>query len=307
MGHEMCGRVRNPSPESGLKDGDAVMVDPRILCQTCKCCTSGRSYGCEKMAILGSHAGGGFAERCAVEERMLHKLPDNCPLEYAAIIEPLAVVQHAIRMTRLTDWENKDILVIGGGPIGLAMIMVLKAHGAKRIIVSEPTAARRKQVLELTDHAVDPVKDDVVARCEELTEGRGIDIVFDCAGVPAGLESGSQALKLGGTYMNVAVWAQPVSLFGRSCGHELLTLDFSRQLVIPVEKFMWKDITMKSTFRISDEAFRDTMSMMGEGKFVGYEKLVTGRIGLEQIVQQGFEELINHKDEHIKILVSTKM
>lgn len=84
-------------------------------------------------------------------------------------------------------------------------------------------------------------------------------------------------------------------------------LDFSQQLVIPVEKFMWKDITMKSTFRISDEAFRDTMSMMGEGKFDGYEKLVTSRIGLEHIVQQGFEELINHKDEHIKILVSTKM
>lgn len=46
--------------------------------------------------------------------------------------------------------------------------------------------------------------------------------------------------------------------------------------------------------------------MMGDGKFVGYEKLVTGRIGLEHIVEQGFEELINHKDEHIKILVSTK-
>lgn len=224
MGHELCGRVRNPSSESGLKDGDPVMVDPRILCRACEACTSGRTHGCCKQGYLGSHTGGGFAERCVVEEHMLHKLPDNCPLEYAAIIEPLAVVNHAIRTTGITDWGSEEILIIGGGPIGLAMIIALKAHGAERIVVSEPTLARRTQVTEFVKNAIDPVNDNVAALCHKLTEGRGIDIVFDCAGVPAGLASGFQSLKLEGMYVNVAVWEKPVSISNSGvCQYVLMT------------------------------------------------------------------------------------
>lgn len=211
MGHEICGRVRDPPIKSGLKDGDPVMVDPRIVCRSCEACTTNRSYGCLQQGYLGSHAGGGFAERCVVDSRMLHKLPDDCPLKYAAVIEPLAVVNHAIGMTGITDWKCKNILILGGGPIGLAMTIALKANGATNIIVSEPTLTRRKQLTNFVDHAIDPVKEDVANFCKSMTKNRGIDLVFDCAGVPAGLASGFQALKLEGMYVNVAVWEKPVS------------------------------------------------------------------------------------------------
>lgn len=75
-------------------------------------------------------------------------------------------------------------------------------------------------------------------------------------------------------------------------------------MALPMWEFTWKHITVKSTLRFSDEAFRQTMDLMAQGKFIGYERLITGRIGLEDIVDQGFSELINNKDKHIKILVS---
>jgi len=211
MGHEFCGRVRNPSSQSGLKDGDAVMVDPRIVCRKCGPCKKGATHACEKMGYHGYNAGGGYAERAAVLETMLYKLPDNVGLDYAAVIEPLAVVVHAIKETKLSDWGNKDILVLGGGPIGLALIIALKAFGAEKIIVSEPAAGRREQVKEFVTAAYNPMTDDVVEKCKEATSGRGMNIVFDCAGVPAGLEVGFAALGFEGQYMNVAVWEKPVS------------------------------------------------------------------------------------------------
>lgn len=212
LGHEFCGRVRNPSAASGLKDGDAVMVDPRILCRQCRLCEMGATHACEKLGYTGYHAGGGYAERAAVKETMLHKLPDNVSLENAAVIEPLAVVVHAIKETGLTDWKEKDILIVGGGPIGLALIIALKAFGAEKIIVSEPAEKRREQVKEFVSAAYNPVTEDVVGKCNEFTNGRGIEVVFDCAGVPAGLEVGFQTLGVGGLYMNVAIWEKPVSM-----------------------------------------------------------------------------------------------
>jgi len=211
MGHEFCGRVRNPSAGSGLKDGDAVMVDPRILCRKCSPCEMGATHACEKLGYHGYHTGGGFGERAAVLETSLHKLPDNVSLDDAAVIEPLAVVVHAIKETKLSDWKDKDILVIGGGPVGLALIIALRAFGAEKIIVSEPAGKRREQVKEFVTAAYNPVTDDVVQHCKTATDGRGMHIVFDCAGVPAGLEVGFKALGFQGQYMNVAIWEKPVS------------------------------------------------------------------------------------------------
>jgi len=78
-------------------------------------------------------------------------------------------------------------------------------------------------------------------------------------------------------------------------------------MVIPVMTFMFKHINIRSAIIFSDEDFKETMQMLADGKLVGYEKLITGRIRLEDIVEKGFNELINNKDEHIKILVSTRI
>lgn len=210
MGHELCGRVRNPPEGSQFKEGEAVMIDPRILCHACIACKSGLTQCCQRLGYMGGSQTGGYGERVAVEERQLYSLGDKIPLEYAAVIEPLAVVHHAIKETGIVDWKDKNVLVLGGGPIGFALVLLLRAHGAINIIVSEPAEIRRNQVAEFSKTIINPMKENVGEVCRSHTENRGVDVVFDCAGVPIGLEAGFEALCLEGLFIEVAIFEKPV-------------------------------------------------------------------------------------------------
>ncbi|PPJ50939.1 hypothetical protein CBER1_06512 [Cercospora berteroae] len=239
------------------------------------------------LGYVGGNTGfGGYGEVVVVDESSLHVLPPEIALEYAAIIEPLAVTYHAIKVSGITEWKDRDVLVVGGGPIGFALLLVLKAVGANRVILSEPAAARRKQVADLASATINPIEEDVAQRVQELTAGRGAEVVFDCAGVPVGLESAMNAIRYEGLYVMVAVWEKPMT--------------------IPCTLFLAKHITMKGTLIFADGDFEGVMDLMASGRLAGYERLVTARIGLDDIVQKGFEELVNRKDEHIKILVKPR-
>ena len=194
------------------------MVDPRLTCHSlsphgpCVPCTTNRDNQCPKLGFVGySGSGGGFSEYVAVEEKMLYEIPDSVPLEDAALVEPLAVAHHGIKMTGLGSYEDKSVLIVGGGPVGYAVILALRAAGCKKIVVSEPTERRRKEVGELVDVVVDPRSEDVGGKCREATDGRGVDVSFDCAGVQRGLEAGIDALTLGGWWVNISLWDDPVS------------------------------------------------------------------------------------------------
>lgn len=200
LGHELCGRVRNPPVGSRLKNGEPVMVDPRIHCGDCRPCNGGLTACCEKLGYVGGSTGGGYGERVVVKESALYSL-GNIPLEYAAVIEPISVVHHAVKESYIKDWSDKTVLVLGGGPIGFALLLDLWAHGATKVIVSEPAKIRREQVGGIAQAVIDPTKEKVGDRCRELTHGKGIDVVFDCAGVPVGLEAAFDALAYEGHYV----------------------------------------------------------------------------------------------------------
>lgn len=147
----------------------------------------------------------------AVDERMVYPLPDTASIETAALIEPLTVATHAVKLSNITDFSSKSVLILGGGPVGLAVIMVLRTKGAKKVFVSEPTLKRQKQNSEVADAVFDPTKEKVGERCRELTAGEGVDFVFDCAGVQRALDDGMDAMGWGGMYINIAGWVTPVS------------------------------------------------------------------------------------------------
>ena len=192
------------------------MVDPRLPCGQCVVCKDGNDYSCPRQGGIGFSCGGGLSERVAVPERNLHPLPATIPLQYAALIEPFAVAVHAIRKTGITEFTNQHVLVLGGGPVGFALIIVLRAYHPKKILVSEPTFTRRALVSEFVDYNLNPSKESVVSRSQEITAGRGVDIVFDCAGTPAGLSDGLNALKCEGLYMNLAMHEKGVGRAGQT-------------------------------------------------------------------------------------------
>ncbi len=155
--------------------GNPTLTDNRVLCNSCLSCKAGQGHCCSNIGYVGGSTSGGYGEYVAVDEQSLYPLGD-IPLEYAAVIEPLAVVHHAIKESGVKDWKDKTVLVLGGGPIGFALLLLLRAHGATNVVVSEPATRRREQVSEYAQVVIDPVKEKVGDKCRELTDGRGVDV-----------------------------------------------------------------------------------------------------------------------------------
>lgn len=109
---------------------------------------------------------------------------------------------------KVSPFKTGDsVLILGGGPIGISVILALKARGAEKIIVSEVSRRRQEFATKFGAHyTLDPTKEDVVKRCRELCDGQGVHVVFDCAGVQAGLDAGIHSLRARGTLVNIAIW-----------------------------------------------------------------------------------------------------
>lgn len=228
MGHEFAGVIISAPDDSNLQPGQAVIVDPRIYCSHCSRCSTGNTQGCTTLGFKGlSGTGGGFSETIAVDARLCYPLPSSVDLNSAPLIEPLTVAWHAISLCDVPDWSTKSTLVLGGGPIGIACMISLRARGCKQIYVSEPTTTRAAQNKQVADRVFNPVSENVEEECLKLTGGVGVDTVFDCAGVQRGMEVGIAALKHRGTYMNVAGWMAPVSVL---LGGRNMLLNCSRWL-----------------------------------------------------------------------------
>ena len=248
LGHELCGRVKAlPDGYSGsLKVGKPVMVDPRLVCRGCDPCKSTGTVFCERLGFVGlSGRGGGLSETVAVEQAMCYPLDDNVDLSLAALIEPLAVARHAVKTSGFDDFSNLDVLILGGGPIGQSVAIDLKSVGVKQVIVSEPAKTRREQIAKLSDHVIDAMNEDVPARCRELTSGKGIDVVFDCAGVTPAMNAAFTALKIRGSYVNVAGWETPFA--------------------IPMWGFMAKEILVRGCLAYDEEDFAGVVKRFSEG------------------------------------------
>lgn len=219
LGHEFCGRIRQlPDGYTGpLKAGQPVMADPRIVCRGCSHCTQVPANCCQQIGFVGlSGRGGGLSEAVVVGEEMCYALPEDVDLRLVALIEPLVVARHAVRVSGFDDFTKLNVLILGGGPIGQAVALDLTVLGVNSMIVSEPTELRRKQLEKLVDHVIDSKTEDVPAKCHELTGGRGVDVVFDCAGVTPAMTAGFGALKASGTYVNAAGWETAVRVLGNA-------------------------------------------------------------------------------------------
>lgn len=137
------------------------------------------------------------------------RLPENISLDVGALVEPLSVAWHAISAGPLT--EDSTVLVLGGGPIGLAVVQCLVALKTKKVIMSEVSKSRQRFARQFgAHHVLDPKTYDLVAISKELSGADGPDIVFDCAGVPASIATACQAVRARGTVVNVAIWEKEV-------------------------------------------------------------------------------------------------
>ena len=255
LGHEFSGVIAEVGSEvTNYKAGDRVCIDPNCYCGACEPCRNGVVHYCEHMIGYGTTVNGGFAEYCAVNERQVYKLGDNTSFEQGAMTEPVACCLHGMDMCEIRP--GHQVVVIGGGMIGLLMLQLSRLAGAAKVALLEPVESKREVGKKLgADICIDPIHEDVKARLKE--EGMTwVNTVIECVGRPSTIE---QAIDIAG---NKAV----VMMFGRTKPDETISVKpfeiFRKELVLKASYI--NPYTQKRALDLIDSGRLDVSSMVYE-------------------------------------------
>ena len=286
MGHEYSGEIVQLGPEvEGWSVGDRVVASMPPPCLTCPFCLRGLTELCYAQHRLGAQtsrrglAGGGYAPYTRVAASRLVRVPDDVTAKEAATIEPLAVGLHAVRKSSLLPGDR--VVVLGAGPIGLFTLSCILAAGPRRVAVVEPVALRAAKAKELGADAVwDPLSSDVTALVQDMTDGQGADVVFDCAGVTTTVQ-------------------QAVGLVRRAGKVIIVGAAFSR---VPVRPSVWvtKQVTVRACYAYTYDEYPMAIEMIRR-RTAPVASIVSDIVPLSHI-NTVFTELLAPQ-KHLKVLI----
>jgi (R,R)-butanediol dehydrogenase/meso-butanediol dehydrogenase/diacetyl reductase len=226
LGHEFVGTIDYvpPALRKILAVGRRVVVNPLISCKTCRPCREGHEHVCVSLKLLGvEHNPGAFTARVAVPQaERIHPVPDSLSDEEGALIEPLAVAVHAVEYAQFAPGETA--VVLGAGPIGLLVAQVVRAAGVTRLIVVETVEARRQRAERLGFTVLDGAQGNVVEQVLALTDGAGVDVTFDAAGVPATASQVIPLTGIKGRIVMVAIHKKPAEVAFRDLAYRELRI-----------------------------------------------------------------------------------
>ncbi|RFA13167.1 alcohol dehydrogenase [Subtercola boreus] len=211
-GHEVVGVIEALGAEAtGFSVGQLVTPEPTLPCGYCKMCSTGRSNICENLEFFGcGFREGGMADLFTVRASRLHIIPEGFDLRMAFLIEPLSTPLHAIRLAG--DIRDKAVVIIGCGTIGLLMLAAAKAHGARRIVMTDVLGSKREGALRLGADAVVDSGDADVADAVRAQLGETADVVFDCVSIQPTVISAIEMVQRGGIVVTVGVPSRPVQI-----------------------------------------------------------------------------------------------
>ncbi len=234
LGHEGAGTV-----VGGPLDGKRVTINPLVTCGTCRSCVAGRDNLCSTRQIISMPPReGAFAQYVAMPERNLVEVPEGFDLGQAALAEPIAVSWHAVRLglEASPDDMRQSALVIGGGAVGVAAAISLRAQGVEAITLVDPNPIRRSYLGLTASYDV---------RAPEDVEGQHFDLVVDAVGYDATRAAASAAAHPGGVVLHIG-------LGGGAAG-----LDIRRMTL--------QEVTFIGTYTYTAQDFRDTCAAMFDG------------------------------------------
>lgn len=269
MGHEYCAEIVDfgPSTLRQLSTGDRICSMPMIF-------HSGGAAGIG----YSNQFPGGYGELMVLSEPLLLRVSDDLPTEAAALTEPMAVGVHAVEMAGLAKADVP--LVVGCGPVGLAVVAALRLKGVEPIVAADFSARRRELAMRMGAHqVVDPASESSFEQLAKISGGRPA-VVFECVGVPGMLHQILRDAPRGARVVVAGV-----------CMEE--------DRIQPLMGIM-KEIRLQFVFGYTPEEFAQTLRSLAEGA-IDVAPLVTGRVGVDGVAE-AFEAL-GRPEEHAKILV----
>lgn len=284
MGHEFCGYVSDPGDRIDLNVGDKVTALPISPCGKCEACLKGDMQYCSEtwsQAIgLSVENPGGLCNKIAVRSDMVIKVPDTMKDEEVAMVEPTAVGLHAAHLGRIAIGD--DVLVIGGGIIGLVSASFAKMEGASYVALTETNAARGEKSVKLgaADEWYNATDEKTIPTLMEKTHG-GFDVVIECVGNSAAVNSAFSMVKPGGIVVLVGVSSDAIPTY----------------TVMAV----MKELVVQGAIGYTYNEFKSCVDLIANKK-IDVLKFVDDVVPLNK-TQEAYERLTSGTDRAVKILV----
>lgn len=255
LGHEASGTVVATGPEvTRVRPGTRVAMEPGVPCGQCRECRSGRYNLCPDVRFFATPpVDGAFAQYVTLDEAFAHPVPDSLSDEAAALIEPLSVAVWANRKARVEP--GTSVLVSGAGPIGLLCVQVARARGASRIVATDVSEHRLGVARRLGAHEVVNVREQ-----DPASMIADADVLLECSGSPAAIDSGIRCVAPAGTVVLVGMGDPTVP--------------------VPVDVVQRNELWVTGTFRYA-HAYPAAISLAASGA-VDLDGLVTARFGLDE-------------------------
>ncbi|WP_415919875.1 zinc-dependent alcohol dehydrogenase [Tateyamaria sp. SN6-1] len=206
IGHEMSGYIDAVGDGvDGFAPGQKVVVRPLDPDLDCPASKAGYPHVSHNLKFLGLDTHGAMQEIWVVPAHTIHTLPDDMRMDHAALIEPVAVACHDVRLSDLQPGE--DVVVIGGGPIGVLVAMVARDAGGK-VVLSEVNPHRLAIAQKLGFDTINPAETDLGAEINTRTGGKGADVVFEVSGTQPGVDAMTAVAATRARIVMVAIHAQ---------------------------------------------------------------------------------------------------
>lgn len=282
LGHECAGTVVELGEGvEHLKVGDRVALEPGITCGQCEFCKSGRYNLCPDVQFLATPPVQGCYENyIAFPENMAFKLPDNISTKEGALVEPLSVGMHAANQGQIKLGDS--VVILGAGCIGLVTLLACKAYGATDITVVDVAPKRLEFAMKLgATRVIDARTVDAVVEIDKLTNGKGIDKVFEAAGSAFTIAQTPYIVKQGGTIVLVGISPQ-----------EKIEFNFA--------KIMAKEIKIESVFRYRN-IYPQAIAAISQGK-IDVSGIITHEFDFDDI-QEAFNCAIHNKNDVVKAVI----
>lgn len=245
IGHEMVGVVVETGPTAKkVKVGDRVIIDQVVPCGHCYACRKGRPNVCGNLQVRGVHIDGGYREYMAVPDTDCYLVPDSLTDAEAVMIEPTTI---AVQCCSRAQLESEDtVLIIGSGALGSSILRIVRLYHPQKIIVADIDDAKLQEALQngATD-VINSLKEDVPARCRELTGGYGVTVSIDAACVKTSLLTALQATGNAGRVITMGFSVAPTEV---------------NQFVITS-----KELDVRGS-RLQNRKFQDVIDLINAGK-----------------------------------------
>jgi len=282
QGHEVSGVIEKLGTNvTNFKEGDQVTIQPQVVCGKCYPCTHGDYHICDELAVMGFQTTGTASEYFVVQADKVLKLPLNISLDEGAMVEPMAVAVHAL--SRGGDVKDKNVLVLGAGPIGNLVAQTAKGQGAKSVMITDLSDYRLKLAKECgIDYCINTKNEDLTRAIADNFGANKADLILECVGINVTMEQAISNARKGTDIIVVGV--------------------FGDKAMVDLGLLQDRELRLIGTLMYQERDYIRAIELIEQGK-IKLKPLITNYFDFKDYLK-AYEYIEEKKDQVMKVIIN---